>query len=59
MICRLATLPTTPSPTRSWTKYIESRWGSAEDFMLVYGLRFYKDEDCEEAKAIVARLMDS
>ncbi|KAL2024417.1 hypothetical protein VTK56DRAFT_8228 [Thermocarpiscus australiensis] len=37
--------------------FIENGWGNSEMFMLSYGLKFYKDEDCEEAKAIVRALM--
>lgn len=37
--------------------FIERGWGNSEMFMLSYGLKFYKDGDCEEAKAIVRALM--
>ena len=39
--------------------FIEKGWGDSATFMLSYGLKFYKDEDCEEAKAIVRALMSS
>ncbi|KAK4137912.1 hypothetical protein BT67DRAFT_439130 [Trichocladium antarcticum] len=37
--------------------FIERGWGNTESFMLSFGLKFYKDEDCEEAQAIVRVLM--
>jgi len=37
---------------------IEQGWGNSENFMLSFGLKFYKDEDCKEAKAIVQGMMD-
>ena len=37
--------------------FIERGWGSSEGFMMSFGIKFYKDEDCEEAKAIVRALM--
>lgn len=38
-------------------EFIEDGWGNSESFMLCYGLKFYNDENCEEAKAIVRALM--
>ncbi|KAF7547490.1 hypothetical protein G7Z17_g7710 [Cylindrodendrum hubeiense] len=37
--------------------WIESNWGNSNNFMLSYGLKFYKNEDCDEAKAIARALM--
>ncbi|KAK4157175.1 hypothetical protein C8A00DRAFT_29886 [Chaetomidium leptoderma] len=37
--------------------FIEAGWGNTEAFMITHGLKFYKDEDCEEAKAVVRALM--
>ncbi|KAL6404993.1 hypothetical protein AUP68_11833 [Ilyonectria robusta] len=37
--------------------WIESNWGDPHNFMMSYGLRFYKDEDCLEAKRLVQALM--
>ncbi|KAK4033177.1 hypothetical protein C8A01DRAFT_19839 [Parachaetomium inaequale] len=37
--------------------YINKEFRSSEMFMITYGLKFYKDEDCEEAKALVKALM--
>ena len=45
--------------TEEELEFIEDGWGSFADFMMVYGLKFYKDEDVDEAKAIVRALMDS
>lgn len=39
-------------------KIIEQGWGNSENFMLSFGLKSYKDEDCKEAKAIVRGMMD-
>ncbi|KAH9885335.1 hypothetical protein F4778DRAFT_761142 [Xylariomycetidae sp. FL2044] len=38
--------------------YIERNWDSAEDFMAMYGLRVYNDEDCEMARELVRGFMD-
>ncbi|GAB1319250.1 hypothetical protein MFIFM68171_09460 [Madurella fahalii] len=37
---------------------IERGWATFENFMLSFGLKFYKDEDFREAKAIVRGMMD-
>ncbi|RFU80071.1 hypothetical protein TARUN_2189 [Trichoderma arundinaceum] len=37
--------------------WIEEHWGSIEAFMICHGLKFYKDEDCEEARAILRAVM--
>lgn len=37
--------------------WIESNWGDPHNFMMSYGLRFYKDEDCLAAKSLVQVLM--
>lgn len=38
--------------------WIEQYYGNSEQFMISYGLKFYRDEDLEEAKAIVDVMMD-
>ncbi|SPQ21564.1 50f88162-c8b7-49a5-a983-7e5aa8e5a23a [Thermothielavioides terrestris] len=43
--------------TKEELDFIERGWGNSEMFMLTYGLKFYNDDDCEEAKAIVRALM--
>jgi len=37
--------------------WIERYYGNSEKFMLCYGLKFYNDDDIEEAKAIVNAVM--
>ncbi|CAH0038091.1 unnamed protein product [Clonostachys rhizophaga] len=37
-------------------RWIKGDYGSSVNFMLSYGLTFYKDEDCEEAQAIANAL---
>ncbi|KAH7013687.1 hypothetical protein EDB80DRAFT_710707 [Ilyonectria destructans] len=37
--------------------WIESNWGNSHHFMISYGFKFYKDEDCLEAKSLVHALM--
>lgn len=37
--------------------WIESNWGNSHNFMISYGLKFYKNEDCLEAKSLVHALM--
>ncbi|VUC29824.1 unnamed protein product [Clonostachys rosea] len=37
-------------------RWIKGDYGSSVNFMLSYGLKFYKDEDCEEAQAIADAL---
>ncbi|KAL2128193.1 hypothetical protein VTI74DRAFT_9529 [Chaetomium olivicolor] len=43
--------------TEEELEFIEGGWGNSESFMLSFGLKFYNDEDCEEAKVIVKALM--
>jgi hypothetical protein len=43
--------------TQEELDFIEGSYGNSETFMLSFGLKFYKDEDCKEAKAIVRALM--
>ncbi|KAK4167797.1 hypothetical protein QBC43DRAFT_137198 [Cladorrhinum sp. PSN259] len=38
--------------------FIEGGWGDSANFMFSFGLKFYNDEDCREAKEIVRGLMD-
>ncbi|KAJ1323140.1 hypothetical protein MN608_11286 [Microdochium nivale] len=38
--------------------WIRAEYGNSETFMLSHGLKFYKDEDVEEAQAIAAVMMD-
>lgn len=37
--------------------FIEKGYVNSENFMLSFGLKFYNDEDCQEAKAIVRAFM--
>lgn len=38
--------------------WIEKHYRNSEQFMLSYGLKFYNDEDLEEAKAVVEAMME-
>lgn len=38
-------------------EWIEKHYGNSERFMLCYGLKFYNDEDCQEAAQIARTLM--
>jgi hypothetical protein len=38
--------------------WIEKNYRNSEQFMITYGLKFYDNEDLEEAKAIVEAMMD-
>ncbi|KAF1836335.1 hypothetical protein BDW02DRAFT_521172 [Decorospora gaudefroyi] len=38
--------------------WIEKNYRNSEQFMISYGLKFYSDEDLEEAKVIVEAMMD-
>ncbi|KAF2016850.1 hypothetical protein BU24DRAFT_431801 [Aaosphaeria arxii CBS 175.79] len=38
--------------------WIERNFGTAVNFMQTYGLKFYVDEDCEEAKIIARAMME-
>jgi hypothetical protein len=38
-------------------EFIEERWGNSMNFMYTHGLKFYKDDDCDWAKATVRALM--
>lgn len=37
--------------------FIQMNWGNTRDFMLCHGLKFYNEEDCDEAKAVIRCLM--
>jgi hypothetical protein len=37
--------------------WINSSYGNSRDFMLCFGLKFYNDEDCDEARAIARAMM--
>ena len=37
--------------------WIEGNYGNSENFLLSYGLKFYKDEDCREGKQILRQLV--
>ncbi|KAK4459477.1 hypothetical protein QBC42DRAFT_274406 [Cladorrhinum samala] len=43
--------------SESELEFIEGGWGSSANFMSSFDLKFYNDEDCSEAKAIVRGLM--
>ena len=43
--------------TEEQLDFIERGYGSSMAFMHSFGLKFYNDEDCEEAKAIVEAFM--
>lgn len=38
-------------------EYIKDGWGDSESFMVSYGLKFFDDEDCAQAKRTVRDLM--
>ncbi|KAL2211482.1 hypothetical protein CC79DRAFT_203606 [Sarocladium strictum] len=42
--------------TEKEVKIMRREGGSTEYFMMMHGLKFYKEEDCEEAKAIIRAL---
>lgn len=44
--------------SESELEFIEGGWGNSANFMFSFGLKFYDDDDCREAKAIVRALMD-
>lgn len=44
--------------TEPQLEWIEKHYRNSEQFMITYGLKFYDDEDLEEAKAIVDAMMD-
>ena len=44
--------------TERQLEWIEQNFGNSERFMISYGLKFYDDDDLEEAKAIAQALMD-
>ena len=46
-------------PSMLTTKEIKDSWGSFTNFMLSYGLKPYKPEDCEEAAAISKALAEN
>jgi hypothetical protein len=37
--------------------WIEENYGNSGSFLYSYGLKFYKDEDCEEGKQILRAMM--
>jgi hypothetical protein len=37
--------------------FMNKHYGNSENFMLSFGLKFYNDDDCEEAKAIARAMM--
>ena len=39
-------------------EWIEKHYRNSEQFMISYGLKFYRNEDLDEAKAIVEAMMD-
>lgn len=39
-------------------EWIEKHYGNSMNFMICHGLKFYNDEDCDEAKAIVRAWME-
>lgn len=43
--------------TREELDFIQDGWGDSESFMLSFNLKFYKEDDCEKAKAIVRAFM--
>jgi hypothetical protein len=42
--------------TEKEVKFMRREGGSTEYFMMMHGLKFYKEEDCEVAKAITRAL---
>ena len=43
--------------TREELDFIQDGWGNLESFMFSFNLKFYKEDDCEKAKAIVKAFM--
>lgn len=43
--------------SREELEFINSGYGDVITFMLSFGLKFYKEEDCEEAQSIIAALL--
>jgi hypothetical protein len=37
--------------------FIEMNWGNTRDFMICHGLKFYNEEDCDKAKAVIRSFM--
>jgi hypothetical protein len=38
--------------------WIEKHYGNSRNFMFSHGLKFYDDDDCAEAQAIVRAIME-
>jgi hypothetical protein len=43
--------------THEELEFMENGWGTSENFLFSYGLKFYNDEDLEEGKAIARAMM--
>lgn len=43
--------------TERQLSFIKKQYGNTMNFMLSYGLKFYDDDDCQEAKAIIRGIM--
>ncbi|KAK3347277.1 hypothetical protein B0T25DRAFT_572348 [Lasiosphaeria hispida] len=43
--------------TEAQLEFIEKGWGDALTFMYAFGLKFYDNDDCEEAKSLIRGLM--